>query len=683
MNQDLNFSRIQEIQSRIPVVSDKLVYRLKGIINKSEDLIKFNENQDVWGFAWSILTASSDRYDSKKQQSVFNKNNADYQKIVVDWIQEISDKLTITQLCLVDTQTFLLKNHFDNQEIKDEIRKTKEEIRILKIENKARQDYDRIVSSWKAGKTYTNLPWLIEIALLAREIFSSSVFIYELESGNDKYYRNLLIHNIIDKMKNRNEWREGFFSLADLLNLTCDEIKPDDIKLITFLFIFVSNYKQSLRNQPHLFLIGKTLQLANLSTKDKPSNPGKTAFDMCRSLTNKIYRTTDVEEIITLIVNETANDFLAIMYENTRFLKTLQPQEDSSNISSTKTSKTAYATENKLNRNTKYGLVLAGGGARGAYQVGALQYIAELVESEQIQQPQIIAGTSIGALNGAVLASHQPFSTGVSKLNELWDLLAQAPILVPNWPAFIKYSTKFLRIQPQLIELLLELTGLNKNSTSLFSTQPIEELLQEAVPKDGLQKGIELWVAAFPSLNINKVRSSIGLPVLNFIPDTVQDYVVDWSRAWQGQEAEYFRVQDDIDNGNFYKLLLASAALPLAFPKQKVNEQSYVDGGLADNVPLKALAKDSCTHIIVIHLDNGYIRWDSSDFPTKNIIEIRPRSNIRTNLIDFSRANIATLPERGYEDAKYVLDDVLAILATVKDSDETLRLLLNSTDRLR
>ena len=48
--------------------------------------------------------------------------------------------------------------------------------------------------------------------------------------------------------------------------------------------------------------------------------------------------------------------------------------------------------------NPKFGLVLAGGGAKGAYRVGALKYIAELGIV-----PQIIAGISIGALNSAIL----------------------------------------------------------------------------------------------------------------------------------------------------------------------------------------------------------------------------------------------------------------------------------------
>lgn len=77
--------------------------------------------------------------------------------------------------------------------------------------------------------------------------------------------------------------------------------------------------------------------------------------------------------------------------------------------------------------NPQFGLVLVGGGAKGAYQVGALQYLAELG-----LQPQIIAGTSIGALNGAVLASSGGFPQSVRRLSELWKQLARADILRPH-----------------------------------------------------------------------------------------------------------------------------------------------------------------------------------------------------------------------------------------------------------
>ncbi|GJD20168.1 Patatin [Rivularia sp. IAM M-261] len=313
-----------------------------------------------------------------------------------------------------------------------------------------------------------------------------------------------------------------------------------------------------------------------------------------------------------------------------------------------------------------------------------MQYIAELVESKQIQQPQVIAGSSIGAFNGAILASHQPFSTAVDTVNKLWELLAQTKILNLNLSAFISYTAKFFP-QPlsQSIQLLLKLTAPKQNFTSLLDNEPIEKLLRDTISKDGLLGGIELWVAAFPSLNINSLRDSIGFPILDILPDAFQDYIVDLaSSTWKVQEPHYFCIQDFKDNeDDLYKVLLASAALPLAFPKQEINGQSYVDGGLGDNIPLRALAKNDCTHVIVIHLDNGFIQWNQYDFPEKNIIEIRPQKEITTTLLDFSQENLATLQQRGYEDAKYFLDNILRFSTTVQNTRDTLNLLINSTKR--
>lgn len=675
---------IEQLKSRFPGIGDKILYYLINGIHNSEDLIAFRQRANLLDYVFSLFTVSSDKFNWKKQRLILDTNNVNAQKALVDLVKEIYQILNISNSCLITTQTSLLEAHSAIREIKDKLYDFDKRLHNLEIKDEANNNYNLIFSAWESGKTYTDLPWLIEIALLARDIFSSPVCIYELEKNDTKYFRELLINKITKLLKDRSKWREKFFSLADLLNLTYKEIKARDIELLAFLFEIDSIPQQRLKNQPHLFVIGKTLALTTLSTEDKPSNPAQIAFDSCRCLTNKIYRTIDVDDIVRSVVHETANDCLAIMSENKRILNSLKAEKNYPNISSTKISKTKDASQEKLNTNTKYGLVLAGGGARGAYQVGALQYIAELVESKQIQQPQIIAGTSIGALNGAVLASHQTFSTGVSRLNKLWNSLAESQILRLNWRTFLMYGTNFLpQIQRQLIECLLMLTGLNQNSTSFFDSQPIEQILRKAVTKDGLKNGVELWVAAFPSVNINSVRQWIGLPVLDILPDTVQDYVVDWARAWRGQEAYYFHVQKFLEDENFYKVLLASAALPLAFPKQEVGDKSYVDGGLADNVPLEALAKDGCTHVIVIHLDNGFIKWKPSDFPTKNIIEIRPRKEITTNLIDFSPANIAELQKCGYEDAKYFLDNILGILKIVQDAHETtLKLLIDSIPSL-
>lgn len=326
----------------------------------------------------------------------------------------------------------------------------------------------------------------------------------------------------------------------------------------------------------------------------------------------------------------------------------------------------------------KLGLVLAGGGAKGAYHVGALQYLAELGFS-----PHIIAGTSIGALNGAVLASEQPFNQAVRRLSTLWDQLGRAEILRPNSgavlpvlsyaaqtlvPTFSTWSMNFL-VEQQLL----------RRHTAIFDPEPIERLLQEAVNLKNLQDGTELWVTVFPSLHIPGLKYDwlMGL--------------IDLLRAQTGTSAHWLRAQDCKDEGTLYSLLLASAAIPLAFPKRTVNGQHYVDGGLADNVPLRALSKQGCTHAIVIHLQNGST-WNRHNFPQQTVIEIRPQQPIDkfdtpvlgdiSALLDFSSDRITELKQRGYEDARRCMEPIIHTFQVTTDSRSQLDSLVESTQRL-
>jgi NTE family protein len=325
--------------------------------------------------------------------------------------------------------------------------------------------------------------------------------------------------------------------------------------------------------------------------------------------------------------------------------------------------------------NPTFGLVLTGGGAKGAYQAGALKYIAELG-----LVPQIIAGTSIGALNGAILSSYRPFPQAVHHLNQFWQRLAEAEILRPNTGTIIRtlsYTAQtFLpTFRVWMLDFLLE-QGLLRDSTAIFDPAPIEQLLRETINPNNLINGIELWVTVFPSLKI---------------PGLGYDWLIDFVRARTGTDAQWLCVQDFRDDETLYNLLLASAALPLAFPSREVNGKSYVDGGLADNVPLKALAARGCTHAIIIHLNNG-VTWNRHDFPEQTIIEIRPEQRINKSekpiiglidsWLDFSFERITELKQRGYEDAKRCLTPIIQSLRVMREQRQTNHALINSTERL-
>ncbi|GAB1544757.1 hypothetical protein NUACC21_74330 [Scytonema sp. NUACC21] len=129
----------------------------------------------------------------------------------------------------------------------------------------ANEDLDRIVTAWEQ-QTYKLLPWTLQVALLVREVFSSSVVMYELETGDLKRYRELLVKKILAKSKQLQP--PNGCSLADLLDDSWKEIKNnDELELATGLLEVRSVPKERLVNTPHLFVIGTMLELATLPEK--------------------------------------------------------------------------------------------------------------------------------------------------------------------------------------------------------------------------------------------------------------------------------------------------------------------------------------------------------------------------------------------------------------------------------
>ncbi len=85
-------------------------------------------------------------------------------------------------------------------------------------------------------------------------------------------------------------------------------------------------------------------------------------------------------------------------------------------------------------------------------------------------------------------------------------------------------------------------------------------MLKEAIDPDALRNGIELWVTVFPSMKI---------PGLDY------DWLIDLVRSQMGVKAQWLRVQDCSDDETLYSSLLASAAIPFAFPQREINGKYY------------------------------------------------------------------------------------------------------------
>ncbi len=203
--------------------------------------------------------------------------------------------------------------------------------------------------------------------------------------------------------------------------------------------------------------------------------------------------------------------------------------------------------------------------------------------------------------------------------------------------------------------------------------------MRKAIDLRELRRGKELWITVFPSLKIPGFDYDLLMAGMDFIG------------AKLGMKAHWLRASDFDDDDILYDLLLASAAIPLAFPQRRVNGQYYVDGGIADNIPFGALAARGCSHAIVIHLDNGEI-WNRHDFPEQAIIEIRPEPKINSSevpifgsissVLNFTPQYIEDLKLRGYQDAKRCLEPLLQTFVLLKEQRQVHQSLLESTRAL-
>jgi len=200
-----------------------------------------------------------------------------------------------------------------------------------------------------------------------------------------------------------------------------------------------------------------------------------------------------------------------------------------------------------------YGLVLEGGGAKGSYQIGAVKALRELGI-----QFEAVAGTSIGALNGAMIVQEQ-----LDRAYELWYNIS--PSQVFNIEESRLDELKNLEITHDGLHYFLHKAKEIAQSKGLDITF-IKKLLYEVVDEQRLRNS----------------KMTFGFVTIS---------LSDW------KPLELFL--EDIPEGKVVEYLLASANLP-AFKQEKLDGKFFMDGGFYDNLPLNMLIRKGYKDIIAI-----------------------------------------------------------------------------------
>ncbi len=321
---------LHQLQRRVPLVSDKLLVNLVNGVQISKGIIDYRQSRGFFGQLLDKLTGSD-----RKRQILLDGNLIAGQQALKDWVLELTDSLRISQVALQVTQESLLEtrdairnyNRLFSEHLDDFIALSESldqlalavhgrfddietRVKRLEINNSARDDFDRIITKWRAKQTYNSLPWVFQVVFLARETFSSSVATYEIKSGDTKYFRDLLVSKIVAE---NNELPNTFFDLHQLYEQNCHQLNSLDIELVRGLIETNSIPRERLVDMPYHYSLSTSLELMNLPQSIKPPKPAECALELCRSQIGHIEHVTDTEDFIKNVVEEAANDSITIL----------------------------------------------------------------------------------------------------------------------------------------------------------------------------------------------------------------------------------------------------------------------------------------------------------------------------------------------------------------------------------
>jgi NTE family protein len=237
--------------------------------------------------------------------------------------------------------------------------------------------------------------------------------------------------------------------------------------------------------------------------------------------------------------------------------------------------------ENPRNaRHPGVGLVLQGGGARAAYQVGVLKALSEILGRPKENPFPIITGTSAGAINACVLAVHADnFAAGVQTLVNVWTNLSPDQVYRTDFPGVARNSSKWLS------SFLLGSVRKNRK-VSLFDNTPLSSLIAEHIPLKHIARHIESGALRAVSVTASGYTTGRNCAFFQAHPD-----VQGWRRSQRvGVRVSQLRPEH----------LLASAAIPFAFPATKINREYFGDGSIRQTAPLSPALHLGAERVFVI-----------------------------------------------------------------------------------
>jgi NTE family protein len=225
----------------------------------------------------------------------------------------------------------------------------------------------------------------------------------------------------------------------------------------------------------------------------------------------------------------------------------------------------------------KAGLILTGGGARAAYQVGVLKAVRELLRQPERNPFPILCGTSAGAVNAATLAVFADnFDTAVENLVEVWE----------NFHVHHVYRSDPIGVARVGGRWLLSLMLISRSSpTALLDNGPLADMLARTLDFGRIQENIDNGNLYAVSITCSGYSSGQSVSFYQGGPGTEA-----WERTQRVGAAMPLRIEH----------LMASSALPFIFPAVKINREYFGDGSMRQVAPISPALHLGADRVLVV-----------------------------------------------------------------------------------
>ena len=279
--------------------------------------------------------------------------------------------------------------------------------------------------------------------------------------------------------------------------------------------------------------------------------------------------------------------------------------------------------EPKLDLSKEYGLVLEGGGAKGAYQIGAWKALKEA--GVKIKG---VSGTSVGALNGALICMGD-----LERAENLWANISYSQVMDVD-DGLMKRLFDKSRMTPEFLRETLKEVFRMLGEGGMDIT-PLRRLIEENIDEDVIRKSPVEFYSCTYSLTDRKEMN------------------VDMKAVPEGQMKD---------------MLLASAYLP-GFKNEKLHGKTYVDGGATNVLPMDVLLEHGYQDLILLRIF-GVGREKKVSIPEgATITEIAPKENLG-NTLQFDAAKSRKNMRLGYFDALRVIYGLQGKIYYVEQTQE-------------